>query len=236
MQSVGLGRDEFDDLPKSVQGKIIADQIMPSEYNTMTSERTINISAVRIGLITGISSLCALPLHIIAVNDHCFRGLFVAMGEGVVWELGKWGKAFGKRFLGGDRTLDLRPPLLPLLRVFGGWLDPEMRCPPPKTRKSAQAEASGLPISEYFEAKRPKAFPGCTGVPAGESMHLEFLKGHLRAVATGVTSAVPAAINIAGPEAVTTVDQIADVPTGSDRAAIRRVVLLRLVFIPLAAA
>lgn len=35
----------------------------------MTLEYKTNISAVRIGLITGISSLCALPLHFIAVYD-----------------------------------------------------------------------------------------------------------------------------------------------------------------------
>jgi hypothetical protein len=46
----------------------------------MNLENKPNVSASRIGLVTGLSSLCALPLHFITVNNHNFsRGaLFFA--------------------------------------------------------------------------------------------------------------------------------------------------------------
>ena len=47
----------------------LGDDAQNNVVNKMNSENKIRISAVRIGMITGISSLCALSLHFIAVYD-----------------------------------------------------------------------------------------------------------------------------------------------------------------------
>ena len=77
-----------------------------------------------------------------------------------------WGKALEKRFFGGDRTLDLTPPLLSLFRVFGGMAPSGDALPP---RKHENRRKLKRPVSQnpgIYEETEPKAFPSHTRAPA----------------------------------------------------------------------
>ena len=71
-------------------------------------------------------------LIVIVIDKNRYASLCC---ENLVIGARKWEKAFG-----GDRTLDLTPP-----SVFSGDCTIRRCVAPPKTRKSTQAEASGLP-------------------------------------------------------------------------------------------